>query len=88
MLLLQQIEWTIIDNVAILPNKGQIIVDIEDISMLKDIKKAISMLKGVGKVSVSRNKALSSYEQSLLDIKEGRVNEYASVDDFFNKMGV
>ena len=76
------------DNVAILPNKGQIIVDIEDISMLKDIKKAISMLKGVGKVSVSRNKALSSYEQSLLDIKEGRVNEYASVDDFFNKMGV
>lgn len=76
------------DNVAILPNKGQIIVDIEDMSMLKDIKKAISMLKGVGKVAVSRSKALSSYEQSLLDIKEGRVNEYASVDDFFNKMGV
>ncbi|MBR6197514.1 MAG: hypothetical protein IKQ72_07920 [Bacteroidaceae bacterium] len=76
------------DNVAILPNKGQIIVDIEDMSMLKDIKKAISMLKGVGKVAVSRNKALSSYEQSLLDIKEGRVNEYASVDDFFKKMGV
>ena len=88
MLLLQQIEWTIMDNVAILPNKGKIIVDIEDMSMLKDIKKAISMLKGVGKVAVSRNKALSSYEQSLLDIKEGRVNEYASVDDFFNKMGV
>ena len=76
------------DNVAILPNKGQIIDDIEDMSMLKDIKKAISMLKGVGKVAVSRNKALSSYEQSLLDIKEGRVNEYASVDDFFKKMGV
>ncbi len=76
------------DNVAVLPNKGQIIVDIEDMSMLKDIKKAISMLKGVGKVAVSHNKALSSYEQSLLDIKKGRVNEYASVDEFFKKMGV
>ena len=76
------------DNVAVFPNKGQIIVDIEDMSMLKDIKKAISMLKGVGKVAVSHNKALSSYEQSLLDIKEGRVNEYASVDEFFKKMGM
>ena len=35
-------------NVAMTPVQGQILVDIEDMSMLKDIKKAISMLMGVG----------------------------------------
>ena len=31
-------------NVTTIPGQGQILVDIEDMSMLKDIKRAISML--------------------------------------------
>lgn len=50
-------------NVATIPAEGQILVNIEDMSMLKDIKKAISLLKGVGKITVPRRRKLySAYE--------------------------
>ena len=65
------------------PAEGQILVNIEDMSMLKDIKRAISMLKGVGKITVPRRKRYSSYELSLRDLDEGRVCEAKDVDDLF-----
>ena len=68
-------------NVAMAPAEGQILVDIEDMSMLKDIKKAISMVKGVGKITIPRRKRMSAYERSLRDLDEGRVYEYDSLDD-------
>ncbi len=70
---------------ATMPEQGQIIVNIEDLSLLKDIKKAISMLKGVGRITVPRRKRYSSYELSMLDLKEGRVYEAKDVDDLFSK---
>ncbi len=73
-------------NVATVPAEGQILVNIEDMSMLKDIKKAISMLKGVGKITVPRRRKLySSYELSLRDLDEGRVYEAKDVDDLFRQ---
>lgn len=67
------------------PSEGQIIVNIEDMSMLKDIKKAISMLKGVGKITIPRRKRYSAYELSLRDLDEGRVYEAKDVDDLFKQ---
>ncbi len=75
-------------NVAMAPAQGQILVDIEDMSMLKDIKKAISMVKGVGKITIPRRKRMSAYERSLRDLDEGRVTTHASVDDYFKKFGL
>ena len=73
-------------NVTTIPGQGQILVDIEDMSMLKDIKRAISMLKGVGKITVPRRTRLySSYELSLRDIDEGRVYEYESLNDLIKE---
>ena len=67
---------------AIIPHEGQILVDVEDMSMLKDIKRAIGMLKGVAKVTIPRRKRLySAYELSLRDLDEGRVYEYDSIED-------
>ena len=54
--------------------------------MLKDIKKAISMVKGVGKITLPRSKRLSSYERSLRDLDEGRVFEYDSLDDLIKEI--
>ncbi|MCR5365791.1 MAG: hypothetical protein K6E67_06565 [Prevotella sp.] len=68
------------------PMKGQILVNIEDMSMLKDIKKAISMLKGVGKITLPRRKRMSSYERSMRDLEEGRVYEYDSLDDLIKEI--
>ncbi len=73
-------------NVATAPTGGQILVNIENISMLRDIKKAISMVRGVTKVSVPRTKRLSSYERSLRDLDEGRVYEYDSLDDLIKEI--
>ena len=75
-------------NVAMAPAEGQILVDIEDMSMLKDIKKAISMVKGVGKITIPRRKRMSSYERSLRDLDEGRVTTHASVDEYFKQFGL
>ena len=73
-------------NVVTMPSKGQILVNIEDMSMLKDIKKAISLLKGVGRITVPRTKRLSSYERSLRDLDEGRVYDYDSLDDLIKEI--
>ena len=73
-------------NVTTVPAEGQILVNIEDMSMLKDIKKAISLLKGVGKITVPRRrKRYSAYELSLRDLDEGRVYEAKDVDDLFRQ---
>ena len=77
----------IMATAAIVPTGGQIIVNIENISMLRDIKKAISMVRGVTKVTVPRTKKrLSSYERSLRDLDEGRVYEYDSLDDLIKEI--
>ena len=73
-------------NFAMIPAEGQILVDIEDMSILKDIKKAISMVKGIGKITLPRRKRLSSYERSLRDLEEGRVYAYDSLDDLIKEI--
>ena len=70
---------------AIPTQPGRLTVDVEDISMLRDIKKAISMVRGVTKVTVPRRK-MSSYERSLRDLDEGRVYEYDSLDDLIKEI--
>ncbi len=58
------------DSTLTMPVGAQLLVNINDISMLKDIKKAISMVKGV--VSVKTQKA----KPSLYDPETGeRLNE-------------
>ena len=71
-------------NTASMPAEGQILVNIEDMSLLKNIKKAISMVKGVGKITVPRRR-MTSYERSLRDLDEGRVYEAKDVDDLFKQ---
>ena len=69
------------------PVPGVLTVSFEDISMLKDIKKAISMVRGVTKVSVPRRKRkLTGMEQAMRDIEEGRVYHAESVDDMFRQI--
>ncbi len=41
---------------TVYPQEGQLLVSISDMSMLKDIKKAISMVKGVTKVKTQKTK--------------------------------
>lgn len=70
----------------------QIIINVEDPGILPSLRKVLSMIKGVsivmGKKEETSASELSDYEQSLEDIKNGRVHTYGSAEDFFDKMGI
>lgn len=73
---------------AIPTQPGRLTVDVEDISMLRDIKKAISMVKGVTKVQKAKPKdyditKTAGYREAMDDVKHGRIHHAESVDDMF-----
>ncbi|MBR1469661.1 MAG: hypothetical protein IJ605_06095 [Prevotella sp.] len=65
---------------------GVLTVSIEDMSMVKDIKKAISMVRGVTKITLPRRRKLSGYEQARRDVEQGRVCSYDSLEDFIKEI--
>jgi len=69
------------NNSLVIPSSTQLLVEVGDASLLKDLKKAISMMRGVTKITLPRRKNLTSYERSLRDLEEGRVYEYDSLED-------
>jgi hypothetical protein len=82
------------------PVAAQLLVSISDLSMLKDIKKAISMVKGVTKVKTQRPKPrlydpetgeyLNDATMKVIeDAHKGiGVTHYASLKDFYKEMGL
>jgi len=73
------------------PAAGQLLVSISDLSMLNDIKKAISMLKGVTSVKKQKQKEFDitktkGYREAMDDVKHGRVYHAESVDDMFKQI--
>ena len=71
----------------------QLTVKIEDVSMLEQIKQAISLLRGV--VSVKEKKAkpkeyditkTAGFREAMDDIEHGRVTHADSVDDMFQQI--
>ena len=76
----------IMANAMTMPTEGQLIVSVEDASMLKDLKKAIGMMRGVTKITIPRRRKISSYERSLRDLDEGRVFKYDSLDDLIKEI--
>ena len=71
------------------PAAGQLLVSISDLSMINDIKKAISMLKGVTTVKKQKTYDITKtkgFQEALDDVKHGRVTHYDSVDDMFRSV--
>ena len=69
---------------------ASIILTISDESLISQIKKACSLLKGVGEVKVVRPKSLKKditktkgYQEAMEDVHQGRVHQADSVDDMF-----
>ena len=71
------------------PAAGLLLVSISDLSMINDIKKAISMLKGVTSVKKQKTYDITKtkgFQEALDDVKHGRVTHYDSVDDMFRSV--
>ena len=68
-----------------------IVLDVQDDSLLTQIKKACQLLKGVSSVKVQRTPTAkidditktAGYKEAMDDVKHGRVTEYASLKDFY-----
>ena len=69
----------------------QLIVNIEDASLLSQIKKACSLLKGVGSVKVVKQKpqnvtSTKGYQEAMEDVRAGRVHKAENADDMFTQI--
>lgn len=82
---LQDVGEDIVDYPA-MPRPTQITVNIEDTAMLKEIKQAIRMIRGV--VSIEKSPAQKSYERARADVAAGRVVECRDKQEFFAKLGI
>ena len=73
-----------------------IVLDVQDETLLTQIKKACQLLKGVASVKVHKKPKASveditktaGYKEAMDDVKHGRVTEYASLKDFYKEMGL
>ena len=66
-----------------------IVLDITDDKLVMQIKKVCSMIKGVAKVKVVKNKDVTKtrgYQEAMDDIKAGRIYHAESADDMFKQI--
>lgn len=63
----------------------QIVINIEDKSILPHLKKILNAIEGVSLDKPMRKKK-SGIEEAFEDIKAGRVTPVDSVDDMFNQI--
>ena len=75
-----------------------IILQVPDERLVPKVKQACKMLMGVVSVKTEhpKNKSVeefditktAAFKEAIDDVKHGRVTEYESVDDLFNKLGI
>ena len=71
-------------------SQSQLIVTIEDASLVKKISDAVKLIKGVTSVRISKpNDTIlqsASYKAGMEDIKNGNVTSYSSSDEMFRDL--
>ena len=71
-------------------SQSQLIVTIDDTSLVKKISDAVKLIKGVTSVRISNpdNQVLqsASYKAGMEDIKKGNVTSYSSSDEMFRDL--
>lgn len=65
----------------------QLILNIEDKSILPSLKKILSLIDGVSIVHPKQNKK-SQLDLAREDVKKGRVISYSSKEDLFKDLGL
>lgn len=73
-----------------------IVLQVPDESLVPKVKQACKMLLGVTSVKVQKPAKpkeydvtkTASYREAMEDVKHGRVTEYDSVEDMFQKLGI
>ncbi|MBO5026117.1 MAG: hypothetical protein J6C86_08270 [Bacteroidaceae bacterium] len=63
----------------------QLIVTVEDASIINELKRAIKMMRGVSKISVRKPKK-TEIELAREEAQTGKVTKWENVDDLFNEI--
>lgn len=63
----------------------QLIVTVEDASLINDLKRAIKMMRGVSKIAVKKQRK-TEIELAREDARAGRVIEYSSKEELFKDL--
>lgn len=64
-----------------------ITIQVEDSSVMNGLKKVLRSMNGVVIVP-TRKKKKTGIEEAMDDIRHGRVTEYKSAEDMFEKLGI
>lgn len=74
---------------------AQMVVNIEDLSVVNDVRRALRLMRGVGKVSLKKRKPAektlditqtAGYREAKEDIRMGRVYRADSVEDMMRQI--
>ena len=72
-----------------------IVLQVPDENLVSKVKQACKMLMGVSSVKVQKSTPkvdditkTAHYKAAMDDVKHGRVTEYDSVEDLFQKLGI
>lgn len=73
-------------TLAIQPEANQMIVTFDDVSVMKQVKKTLALVKGVKSISMPRKKRMCGLDRALKDVEEGRVTRWNSVEEMFEHL--
>ena len=77
-------------DTSIYNNSSQIVLTIDDRSLVKRIADAVKLIKGVTAVQIKQADddilKSASYKAAMKDLREGNVTSYESADDLFDSL--
>ena len=77
-------------DTSVYNNSSQIVLTIDDRSLVKRIADAVKLIKGVTAVQIKQADddilKSASYKAAMKDLREGNVTSYESTDDLFDSL--
>ena len=77
-------------DTSVYNNSSQIVLTIDDRSLVKRIADAVKLIKGVTAVQIKQADddilKSASYKAAMKDLREGNVTSYESADDLFDSL--
>ncbi len=64
----------------------ELVVQVEDPSLVADIKRAIKMLRGVTGVTIPNGRKKTGLQMAIDEVRSGKLYEAKDVDDLMNQL--
>ena len=64
----------------------ELVVQVEDASLVADLKRAIKMLRGVSGVTIPKRQKRTGLQESIEEVRTGKLYEAKDVDDLMKQL--